>query len=66
MSSPESQQKHILSMKQNKSFNKSISEDQCYNLLKEIFPDIIRQYRDVRYPFNCDFYIPSNDLFIEY
>ena len=25
-----------------------------------------RQYRDkIRYPFRCDFYIPSEDLFIE-
>ena len=29
--------------------------------------DIIRQYYDKdRYPFNCDFYIKSKDLFIEY
>jgi hypothetical protein len=27
--------------------------------------DIIRQYSDERYPFNCDFYIKSVDLFIE-
>ena len=27
--------------------------------------DVIRQYRDDRYPFDCDFYIPSEDLFIE-
>ena len=28
--------------------------------------NVIRQYRDERYPFVCDFYIPSEDLFIEY
>ena len=29
--------------------------------------DIIRQYIDLqKYPFNCDFYIKSKDLFIEY
>ena len=28
--------------------------------------DVKRQYRqDARYPFHCDFYIPSRDLFIE-
>lgn len=27
--------------------------------------DVVRQYRDPRYPFNCDFYIKSEDLFIE-
>lgn len=29
--------------------------------------DVIRHYfTDARYPFNCDFYIPSRDMFIEY
>lgn len=29
--------------------------------------NVVRQYSDdVRYPFNCDFYIPAYDLFIEY
>ena len=28
--------------------------------------DVIREYnKDPRYPFSCDFYIPSEDLFIE-
>ena len=33
--------------------------------LKERYPDVITQYKDDRYPFACDFYIPSLDLFIE-
>ena len=28
--------------------------------------DIIHQYKDSRYPYFCDFYIKSLDLFIEY
>ena len=37
-----------------------------YNKLKSKFQDIIHIYRDKnRYPYNCDFYIPSKDLFIE-
>lgn len=28
--------------------------------------DILRHYMDNRYPYNCDFYIKSKDLFIEY
>ena len=28
--------------------------------------DIIRQYNSERYPFSCDFYIKSLDVFIEY
>ena len=27
--------------------------------------DVITQYKDDRYPFACNFYIPSLDLFIE-
>ena len=26
---------------------------------------MLTQYKDERYPFNCDFYVPSLDLFIE-
>ena len=37
------------------------------SLIKQYGVDgVIHQYRDPRYPFNCDFYIPSEDLFIEY
>ncbi len=42
-------------------------ELELLTILKEKFPDTIHQYVDkLRYPFNCDFYIPSLDLFIEY
>ena len=52
--------------RKNGTFNKSKPEDQSYIILKEKFPDVIRQYKDKeRYPFNCDFYIPCLDLFIE-
>lgn len=53
--------KHI-----NNTYKKSKLEDECYILLKEYYPDIIRQYSSNVYPFNCDFYIPSFDLYIEY
>ena len=54
--------------KKNNSFNTSTPEEKFYNYLVEKFSknDIIRQYStDKRYPFNCDFYIKSLDLFIE-
>ena len=54
--------------KKNNSFNTSTPEDNFYDYLVEKFSknDIIRQYStDKRYPFNCDFYIKSLDLFIE-
>ena len=66
MSSEKMRQKIYNTQKKNKSFNKSKSEDESYNLLKQKYPNIIRHYKDkIRYPFICDFYIPSLDLFIE-
>lgn len=52
-------------------FNKpkiSKQEEKCYQLLLTKFNenDIIRQYASNSYPFKCDFYIKSLDLYIEY
>ena len=54
--------------KANNSFNISKQEDECFAKLQEIYGEdnVIRSYRDLRYPFCCDFYIPSEDLFIEF
>ena len=54
----------------NGSFKKvdTTAELELYDILLSIFgkEDIIHPYRDEeRYPFNCDFYIKSLDLFIE-
>lgn len=45
----------------------SAQEDEWYNKLVNVYGegDIIRQYKDKRYPFHCDFYIISEDRFIE-
>ena len=53
--------------KKNKTFRASNKEIELYNKLKGIYGehDVVTQYRDERYPFNCDFYIKSLDLFIE-
>lgn len=58
-------QKCFETQKKNKSINSSKDELKSYQLLKEKFPDTIYQYKDKRYPYFCDFYIPSLDLFIE-
>lgn len=60
-------QKQNNTKRKNKSFNKSKPEDDIYKYLVEEFSeqDVIRNYTDKRYPFNCDFYIKSLDLFIE-
>lgn len=51
----------------NKSYCTSKTEELVYKKLCNIFgfDDVIRQYTDLRYPFNCDFYIISRDMFIE-
>lgn len=61
-------EKQYQTKKKNNSFNISNPE----NLFKEYLinkygeENVISQYRDEnRYPFNCDFYIKSEDLFIE-
>ena len=61
----ESVKKQIETKRKNGTFNKSTLEDMSYTLLKEKYNDVIRQYRSKLYPFNCDFYIPSLDLYIE-
>lgn len=67
--SKEVQRKGYVTMKKNGTLYKrhSISEQKCFDILHIIYPDIIREYRDEeRYPWKCDFYVPSKDLFIEF
>lgn len=62
----DSLEKQYNTKRKNNSFNSSKIEVECLKLLKDKFNDIIYQYYDdKRYPFNCDFYIPSLDIFIE-
>lgn len=48
-------------------FNTSNSEDSLYDMLCSVFgkDDVIRQYSSDLYPFACDFYIKSRDMYIE-
>jgi len=60
-------QKIYETMKKNGSFKESKTEKIIFEFLKTLYPDTIYQYKDeIRYPFKCDFYIPSLDVFIEY
>lgn len=63
----ESIEKCIKTKKINHSFNTSSPEEAYYIKLVETYgiENVIRQYSDERYPFMCDFYIKSLDLFIE-
>lgn len=56
-----------LTRKKNGTFNSSSQEEEYYIKLCDIFgdEDVVPQYTDDRYPFNCDFYVKSLDLFIE-
>lgn len=60
-------QKQRKTLNKNKSWNFSKPEERMYSVLCEQYgkDNVIRQYHDERYPFNCDFYIKSEDLFIE-
>ena len=62
------QQKCYNTKKQNNTFNTSQPEEKAYALLVEHFSenDVLRQYKSPSYPYPCDFYIKSLDLYIEY
>ena len=53
--------------RKNHTFKTSKKEDLICELLYKHFSkdDVIRQYSSNKYPFNCDFYIKSLDLYIE-
>lgn len=53
--------------RKNGTFNKSKPEESWYTVLCNKYGEdnITRQYVDDRYPFNCDFYVKTLDLFIE-
>ena len=51
--------------RKNNTFNTSKSEKACYEYIIKKYPDVIRQYKSELYPFLCDFYIPSLNLYIE-
>ncbi len=60
--------KRYITHKKNNSFTASQPEDDFHEFLLSIFDadDVFRHYADdPRYPFACDFYIRSLDLFIE-
>ena len=60
------QQKINETKRKNHTFNTSKTEKYIESELIKYFDNVKTQYRDIRYPFSCDFYIPELDLFIEY
>ena len=67
MQSDELKRKQHLSTKNNGHCNTSKFEEYAYKSLINKFGinNIIRQYNSKLYPFNCDFYIKSLDIYIE-
>jgi len=59
--------KIYLTKKKNGSLGKSKIEDKIYEILLTKFPNAIHHPEpSEKYPFQCDFYIPELDLYIEY
>ena len=66
MRSKESQEKRFASLMQHHTISTSHPEKELCLYMKEKFPDVCTQHVDrARYPWHCDFYIPSLDLFLE-
>ena len=64
---PETLIKIRKTMHKNDSFRYSKDEEKAHDLLeKGLNLKILRNYSSDVYPFNCDFYIPLLDLYIEY
>ncbi len=59
--------KSIATKREHNTFSSSEPEEIMYNNLVEYFgsEDVERQYKSEEYPFACDFYIKSRDLYIE-
>lgn len=51
--------------KLNNTFSTSVVEEQFATYLDNQTMSYIRQYKSEVYPFNCDFYLPDYDLYIE-
>ncbi len=64
---PEVQEKTYRTKKENGTMNGSKMDDHIFARLREHFPDAVQHHKDpLRYPFACDFYLPTEDIFIEY
>ena len=52
--------------RENGTFNTSSSEMFIKSSLESLYSQVCYQYTSESYPFACDFYIPSEDVYIEY
>ena len=63
---PEIYKRVIETKLKNNTINASTPEVKCFNYLNLVFNNIKTQYKTKEYPYFCDFYIPSLNLYIEY
>ena len=63
----ESTAKQLATKRKNNTFACSAAEKKYLKVFQDLFgvTEVIPQYKEARYPFLCDFYIKSLDLFIE-
>ena len=66
MQNKDIQKKYMKSMIHSLTPGTSKQEKKMFLFLKKYYPNIIHFYTSKVYPFNCDFYIPEKDLYIEY
>lgn len=66
MQNKEVRNKVDIAKHKNGTFNTSKPEQEIKRLLEKKFPNVQYQYKSEKYPFNCDFYIPELDLYIEF
>ena len=66
MQNKEVRNKVDITKHKNGTFNTSKPEQEVKRLLEKKFPNVQYQYKSEKYPFNCDFYIPELDLYIEF
>lgn len=62
-----SYEKQIATKRKNGTFTTSKYAEATYGLLCDYFgkSNVVREYKSIVYPFHCDFYIKSRDLYIE-
>jgi hypothetical protein len=65
MMTDEYREKRLASLKRNKSSVHSKEENIIAEFLWAKYPDMVRWYSDERYKYECDFYVPQKDLFLD-
>lgn len=58
-------QKSYITKKKNNSFHISKVEEKVFELLLQKYSQTIHHYKSTEYPWNCDFYIPELNLWLE-